>query len=104
MTGVGDERLQDTSYMLIAQRMVDEAILAWRADQNGKTSTDVQLDVALTPFPRLQDPRQANVGLLVAPIFINLAFTLPVTHASMNDSRTGPCPFCTLPHLDSMPP
>ena len=76
-TSVADTRLKDTSFMLIVQRMVDESILAWRAEQAGKSATDVSFDVGLTPFPRMRDPKQQNIGSRIGPIFINLAFTVP---------------------------
>ena len=76
-TSAADTRLKDTSFMLIVQRMVDESILAWRAEQAGKAAADVSFDVGLTPFPRMRDPKQENIGSRIGPIFINLAFTVP---------------------------
>ena len=77
VSSTADTRLKDTSFMLIVQRMVDEAILVWRAEQRGLEPSEVSLDVSLLPFPRQQDPNEQNVGQRIGPLFYNLAFTVP---------------------------
>ena len=37
----------------------------------------MSIQLAITPYPRLRDPRQENIGERIGPAFINLAFTIP---------------------------
>lgn len=65
--------LVDTSFMLRAQRMVDEAILAWRAHSLGRSASDVSLELELRPYPRVRDQHGQTLTQVFGALFVYLS-------------------------------
>ena len=67
--------VKDTSLMLTAQRMLDEAIIAWRAQQAGRDPADVTLDLSLATYPRLKNTRGIGQVFGAFTVYISLVFS-----------------------------
>jgi ABC-type multidrug transport system ATPase subunit len=67
--------VKDTSLMLLAQRAVDEAVLAWQAERVGRKPSDVRLGLELKAYPRLEDLVGVMQGFV--PLSVFLATSVP---------------------------
>ena len=66
---------KDSSLPLRAQRTIDDAIIAWRGDGAGRSTSGSGLDISLRPYPRLKDSRGLGQQLGAFSVFIALIFS-----------------------------
>ena len=67
--------IKDTSLMLLAQRAVDEAVMAWQSERFGRDPDAVRYNLGLKAYPRLEDLVGVIQGFV--PLSIFLATSIP---------------------------
>ena len=67
------DHVKDTSYVMSAQRMVDEAILAWHAAANGSSRDAANLEVQFQEYPRVAESIGQTVSQVFGAVFLYMA-------------------------------
>ena len=77
VAGVGPYESVDSSVLLAAQHMIDDATLGVLAEHTGRPAASAGLDVTLSMYPRLQ-PGGERLSAAFGSLFITIGLSLPM--------------------------